>query len=117
MTDAAHIDLYGTATDDLCSEPARRAAAVILLSGSGIAGLYAETNLSDFTAIGVLLLAGSEYTGRESYQLCGQETGSMKQLTLSDDLDADKLAEVALGLLTLTIHDGSALGKVWTGPS
>jgi len=36
----------------------------------------------------------------------------MKQSTLSDDLDADKLAEVVLGLLALTIHDGC---RAWKG--
>ena len=38
--------------------------------------------------------------------------GAMKQPILSDDLDADKFAEVALGLLALTIHDGC---RAWKG--
>jgi hypothetical protein len=37
----------------------------------------------------------------------------MKHSTLPDDLDTDKLAEVVLGLLALTIHD--APGRDWTG--
>ena len=36
----------------------------------------------------------------------------MKQSTLSDELDVEKLAEVALGLLALTIHDGA---RAWKG--
>ena len=36
----------------------------------------------------------------------------MKQPTLSDELDVAKLAEVALGLLALTIHDGT---RAWKG--
>ncbi len=36
----------------------------------------------------------------------------MKQPNLFDDLDADKLAEVALGFLALTIHDGF---RAWKG--
>jgi hypothetical protein len=36
----------------------------------------------------------------------------MKPPTLLDDLDADKLAEVALGLLALTVHDGC---RAWKG--
>ena len=36
----------------------------------------------------------------------------MKQPTLSDELDVEKLAEVALGLLALTIHDGA---RAWKG--
>ena len=36
----------------------------------------------------------------------------MKHSTFPDDLDTDKLAEVALGLLTLTIHDGC---RAWKG--
>ena len=38
--------------------------------------------------------------------------GAMKQPILSDDLDANKFAEVALGLLALTIHDGC---RAWKG--
>ena len=36
----------------------------------------------------------------------------MKQSDLPDELDAEKLAEVALGLLFLTIHDGC---RAWKG--
>jgi hypothetical protein len=36
----------------------------------------------------------------------------MKPPTLSDELDVEKLAEVALGLLSLTIHDGA---RAWKG--
>jgi hypothetical protein len=36
----------------------------------------------------------------------------MKPPTLSDELDVEKLAEVALELLSLTIHDGA---RAWKG--
>jgi hypothetical protein len=36
----------------------------------------------------------------------------MKQPDVPDELDAEKLAEVALGLLSLTIHDGC---RAWKG--
>ena len=36
----------------------------------------------------------------------------MKRPEIPDELDAEKLAEVALGLLALTIHDGS---RAWKG--
>ena len=36
----------------------------------------------------------------------------MKHPDIPDELDAEKLAEVALGLLALTIHDGS---RAWKG--
>lgn len=36
----------------------------------------------------------------------------MNDPEIPDDLDSDKLAEVALGLLALTLHDGS---RAWKG--
>lgn len=36
----------------------------------------------------------------------------MNNAEIPDDLDSDKLAEVALGLLALTLHDGS---RAWKG--
>lgn len=36
----------------------------------------------------------------------------MKHPEIADELDAEKLAEVALGLLALTLHDGS---RAWKG--
>jgi hypothetical protein len=37
---------------------------------------------------------------------------AMKHPEIADELDAEKLAEVALGLLALTLHDGS---RAWKG--
>src|SRR5688572_24813961 len=37
---------------------------------------------------------------------------AMPTRNLSDDLDADKLAEAALAILSLTLHDN---GRVWKG--
>jgi hypothetical protein len=36
----------------------------------------------------------------------------MSKRTSSEDIDSDKLAEAALAILSLTLHDG---GRVWKG--
>ena len=36
----------------------------------------------------------------------------MSSSTLPDEIDSDKLAEAALAILSLTLHDG---GRVWKG--
>ena len=43
---------------------------------------------------------------RETLRVMRTGTTGMKQPDVPDELDAEKLAEVALGLLSLTIHDG-----------